>query len=224
MKPHIAVLVSLVALTAGAARAADDSAAKGQQLATDLWKASGGDNWAKVSEVHFTFAVEQEGKPLFSAQHVWSVAAGTDEVKWKDKQGKDHQVTANLAAPGSDDEGKAAYARWVNDSFWLLAPLKVRDHGVTVEAGGPKDLNGITCETVRLKFDSVGLTPTDQYVFYIDAKTKLPLAWDYIPESGTGMQATWEKFKSFGGLNLATEHNFSGKTIKLTDIKVVTAK
>ena len=69
----------------------------------------------------------------------------------------------------------------MNDSYWLLAPLKVRDRGVKVEAGGPKDLNGATCETLRLKFDKVGLTPTDQYVFYIDPKTKLPLAWDYIP-------------------------------------------
>ena len=143
-------------------------------------------------------------------------------MKWKDKQGKDHQVTANLAAPASDDEGKAAYARWVNDSYWLLAPLKVRDRGVQVEAGGPKEFKDVTCETLRLKFDNVGLTPADQYVFYLDPKTKLPLAWDYIPQSGTGMQATWEKFQSFGGLNLATEHSFNGKTIKLADIKVVT--
>jgi plastocyanin len=224
MKPHIAVIVSVFVITAATARGADAAADKGQQLATDLWKASGGENWAKVKEVHFTFVVENEGKPLFSAQHVWNVAAGTDEVKWKDKQGKDHQVTANLVAPTSDDEGKSAYARWVNDSYWLLAPLKIRDRGVKVEEGAPKDIHGVSCETVRLKFDKVGLTPTDQYVFYIDPKTKLPVAWDYIPESGTGMQATWEKFQSFGGLNLATEHNFNGKTIKLADIKVVTDK
>ena len=222
MKPHIAVIVSLFAITASIARAADEPNDKGQQLATDLWKASGGENWAKVKEVHFTFAVEQDGKPLFSAQHVWNVPAGTDEVKWKDKQGKDHQVTANLAAPASDEEGKSAYARWVNDSYWLLAPLKIQDAGVKVEAGGAKDLNGVACETVRVSFDKVGLTPTDQYVFYIDPKTNLPSAWDYIPQSGTGMQATWEKFQTFGGLTLATEHNFNGTTIKLADIRVVT--
>jgi plastocyanin len=224
MKPHIAVIVSLFVLTAATAHAADESANKSQQLATDLWKASGGENWAKVKEVHFTFAVEQEGKSLFSAQHVWNVAAGTDEVKWKDKQGKDHQVTADLVTPPSDDEGKTAYARWVNDSYWLLAPLKIRDRGVKVEAGGPKDLNGVTYETLRLSFEQVGLTPTDQYVFYLDPQTKLPRAWDYIPKSGEGMQATWEKYQTFGGLNLATEHNFNGKTIKLAHIKVVTDK
>ena len=64
MKPHIAVIVSLFAITASIACAADESTDKGQQLATDLWKASGGENWARVKEVHFTFAVEQEGKPL----------------------------------------------------------------------------------------------------------------------------------------------------------------
>lgn len=222
MKPHITVIVSLFAMAASIACAAEESADKGPQLATDLWKASGGESWAKVKEVHFTFVVEQEGKPLFSARHVWKVAAGTDEVKWTDKQGKDHQVTAHLAAPPSDEEGKTAYARWVNDSYWLLAPLKIRDRGVKVEAGGPKDLKGVTCETVRLKFDTVGLTPDDQYVFYLDPQTKLPRAWDYIPKSGEGMQATWEKYQTFGGLNLATEHNFNGKTIKLADIKVVT--
>jgi hypothetical protein len=224
MKPHIAVIVSLLAVIITPLPAADESAEKGQQLANDLWKASGGENWGRVKEIQFTFAVEQEGKALFSAQHVWNVATGTDEVKWKDKQGKDHQVTADLNAPGSDEEGKTAYGRWVNDSYWLLAPLKVRDRGVQVEAGGQKDVNGVACETVRLKFDKVGLTPTDQYVFYVDPKTKLPLAWDYIPQTGAGMQATWEKYESFGGLKLATEHNFNGKTIKLTGIKVVTDK
>jgi hypothetical protein len=222
MKLHIAVIISLLAFAAATARAADESADKGQQLAADFWKASGGENWAKVKEVRFTFGVEQEGKRLFSAEHVWNVAAGTDEVKWKDKQGKDRHVTVNLAAPASDDDGKAGYARWINDSYWLLAPLKVRDRGVKVEAGGQKDFKGVACETVRLKFDKVGLTPTDQYLFYIDPKTKLPVAWDYIPEAGGGMQATWEKYQTFGGLNLATEHKLNGKAITLTDIKVVT--
>jgi hypothetical protein len=49
----------------------------------------------------------------------------------------------------------------------------------------------------------------------------MPKAWDYIPASGTGMQATWEKYQNFSGLNLATEHNFNGKTIRFTEVKVV---
>jgi hypothetical protein len=224
MKPCIVVIVSILFLSAAATQAADAPADKAQQLATDLWKASGGENWGKVKEVHFTFVVESEGKPIFSAQHTWNVAANTDEVKWKDKQGKDHQATANLMAPASDGDEKTAYARWVNDSYWFLAPLKIREKGVKVEAGEPKEIGGVTCETLRLSFGQVGLTPTDHYVLYLDPKTKLLHAWDYIPKTGDGMQATWEKYQTFGGLNLATEHNFNGKTIKLTDIKVVADK
>ncbi|HEY2615380.1 MAG TPA: hypothetical protein VGI42_06695 [Chthoniobacterales bacterium] len=222
MKHPIAFIVSLFAIAVVAAPAAEDSADKGKQLATDLWKASGGENWDKVKELRFTFAVEQEGKALFQAQHIWDVPAGTDQVKWKDKQGVAHDVTVNLNAPAKDGEGKTAYDRWVNDSYWLLAPLKIRDAGVKVDASGTKDLNGAPCETVHLSFAQVGLTPGDQYVFYLDPQTKLPRAWDYTPKTGEGMQATWEKYQSFGGLKLATEHNFNGKTIKLADIKVVT--
>ena len=35
-------------------------------------------------------------------------------------------------------------------------------------------------------------------------QTKLPKAWDYMPQDGKGMQATWDKFQDFGGLKLAT--------------------
>ena len=215
------VLTSLALLPALAV--AEESTGNLPPLAVDLWKASGGDNWSKIKEIDFNFVVEQEGKQLFIAQHRWNLAAGTDAVKWKDKAGKDHDVTANLTTPAKEGEEKDAFARWVNDSYWLLAPLKIRDKGVKVEAGGPKDLNGASVETINLSFDNVGLTPTDRYVLYIDPQTKLPKAWDYMPQSGTGMQATWEKFQNFGGLNLATEHNFNGKSIKLTEIKV-TAK
>ena len=223
MKPYIAAVISTLLLTP-AMPAAENATGQEPALATELWKASGGENWGKVKQIDFTFAVEQEGKTLFSAQHAWNVAAGTDRVKWKDKQGKDHDVTVNLGEAPKEGEAKDAYARWVNDSYWLLAPLKIRDPGVKVEASGPKDLNGTSLETIQLSFENVGLTPTDRYVFYIDPQTKLPRAWDYIPQTGEGLQATWEKFQNFGGLNLATEHNFKGRTIRLLDVKVVTTQ
>ncbi len=219
MKISIALVMASLALRPALA-AGEETSGNLPPLATDLWKASGGDNWSKIKEIDFNFVVEQDGKQLFIAQHRWNLAAGTDTVQWKDKLGKEHDVMANLTNPAKEGEEKDAFARWVNDSYWLLAPLKIRDQGVKVEAGGPKDLNGASVETIKLSFENVGLTPTDRYVLYIDPQTKLPKAWDYIPQSGNGMQATWEKFQNFGGLNLATEHNFNGKSIKLTDIKV----
>lgn len=222
MKTLSVIVISLLASVA-AMRGADEAATNMPPAAVDMWKAMGGDNWSKVKEIDFNFVVEQDGKALFTAQHKWNVAAGTDNVKWTDKEGKAHDVTANLTKPATEGDEKTAYARWVNDSYWLLAPLKLKDKGVKVEAGGPKDLNGASVETINLSFDNVGLTPTDKYVMYIDPQTKMPKAWDYIPATGNGMQATWEKFQDFNGLKLATEHNFNGKTIKLTEIKVTTS-
>lgn len=221
MKTLIASIISLLMLMAAGAPA-EETASNLPPVAVDLWKACGGDNWSKIKEIDFNFVVEQDGKQLFNAAHRWNVAAMTDEVKWKDKEGKDHDVTANLSKPATEGEEKTAFARWVNDSYWLLAPLKIRDQGVKVEAGGPKDMGGTRMETINLSFEKVGLTPTDRYVLYIDPATKLPKAWDYIPAKGDGLQATWEKYQTFGGLTLATEHNFNGKTIRLADIKVTT--
>lgn len=208
-------MATLVFLSA-TVRAQDPTAtAGGSGLAQEVWKASGGENWERVKRIRFTFVVEQDGKALAHAEHDWDVAAGKDHVKWKDKD-----VTVDLMNPAQDGDGKAGYARWVNDSYWLLAPLKLRDPGVTTTEGGAKEAEGASGPTLQLSFGKVGLTPTDKYLFYLDPQTKLPRAWDYIPESGEGMHATWEKYQNFGGLQLATEHHFGNKVIRFTDVEV----
>ena len=219
MKPFAVLALTLFVTFQTIALAAEDASTNPPALAMDVWKASGGENWSKVKEIRFTFEVEADGKTVASAKHNWNVRAGTDEVTWKDK----HAVV-DLKSPPQDGDGKAAYARWVNDSYWLLAPLKLRDPGITSKAEGTKEINGGSCDTLRLSFGQVGLTPTDQYVLYVDPQTKLLRAWDYTPKEGAGMQATWEKYEKFGGLNLSTEHHFNGKTIKFTGVEVVAEK
>lgn len=215
----VAFSVVALLLSSGISSRGDESADRAQQLARELWKASGGEHWGKVTQVRFTFIVEDSGKELARAEHFWDVKAGTDHVKWKDKD-----VTINLVAPGQDEDGKAAYGRWVNDSYWLLAPLKVLDPGVRITSEGQKEAEGVNCETLRLSFEQVGLTPSDQYLLYIDPGTKLLRAWDYMPKADTVMHGTWEKYQQFGPLQLATEHNFGGKMIRFADVEVKTAE
>jgi len=215
----LTVLFATIFVCCATSARAEDLTGTAQQIGTDLWKASGGENWSKVKELRFTFNVEVDGKVVSTAQHHWNVAAGTDHVKWKDKD-----FTVDLKSPPQEGDGKAAYQRWVNDSYWLLAPLKIRDPGVKSQSGGTKEVGGRSCETLQLSFEQVGLTPTDQYLLYIDPQTKLMCAWDYIPSSGQGMQATWEKYQTFGGLNLATEHHFENKAIKFSGVEVVADK
>jgi hypothetical protein len=221
-KISILALVVLSGIVCG--RAAEDQDKKAEQLATDVWKANGGDQWANVAEVRFSFVVEQDGKELFKADHVWDVPANTDDVKWKDKSGNEKHVKVNLGAPGTDEDSKTAYGRWVNDSYWLLAPLKVRDPGVHAKFDGMKESEGVNCEMLRLSFDKVGLTPTDQYVLYVDPRTKRVRAWDYIPKADTTVHGTWEKYQDFSGIYLSKQHHFKDKIIRLADIQVSMAK
>ena len=200
----------------GAATAtAQDTDAKAKQLARDLWKASGGENWAKVKRIKFTFIVEDGDKQLVTAQHDWNVEEQTDRVKWKDKN-----VRVFLVDPPNDDDQKAGFARWTNDSYWLLAPLKVLDPGVKLAYEGQKDVSGTMCDTLRLTFEQVGMTPTDQYAFYIDPKTKLLRAWDYIGKDKEPMHGTWENYVEKGGLKLAMMHNFAGRVIRFANVEV----
>jgi hypothetical protein len=190
------------------------------QLAQDVWKAAGGEHWPNVKSIDFTFAVEKNGTFVMQAEHHWDVAAQTDQVKWKGKN-----VTVNLADPAQDENGKAAYARWVNDSYWLLAPLKLKDRGVSMTDEGTKEVDGAKRQVLRLSFEKVGLTPNDQYRLYIDPETKLVTAWDYMPKGSESMHCTWDDYQSTGGLMLATNHKMAANThIRILNLKVTSAK
>jgi hypothetical protein len=218
MKLLAVFLVLFCAARSGLIMAAEDPG-NATQLADAVWKASGGENWPDVKAIDFTFAVEKGGKTLASAEHHWDLAAQTDRVKWK---GKD--VTVNLADPGNDEKAKSAYARWVNDSYWLLAPLKLKDRGVNLAEEGKKEIDGAEREVLHLSFGQVGLTPNDQYRFYIDPATKLVTSWDYMPEPGKSIHGTWEDYQKSGGLTLATEHKMEGVRIRILNLKVTTGK
>jgi len=215
MKTITGACLLAVLFGAGISRAADEASA--QPLADSVWKAAGGENWSNIKAIDFTFAVEKEGKTVASAEHRWDVVNWTDRVKWK---GKD--VTVNLMNPADDEDSKTAYARWVNDSYWLLAPLKLKDKGVNLTAEGSKDVDGAKREVLHLSFGQIGLTPNDQYRLYIDPETKLVTSWDYMPEPGKTMHATWTGYEKSGGLTLATDHQMGPARIRILNLKVTT--
>ena len=198
----------LIGMIAAAALAAET-----RELADAVIRASGGQNWPKVKSIQFTFNVSEGTNLLASVNHVWDVRAGTDTVTWKGKT-----VNVSVIHPAGDADSKAAYARWVNDSYWLLAPLKLKDTGVTVTHAGTQD--GL--EVLHVSFANVGLTPGDQYNFYVDPTTHLVRRWDYMPGPEKKLSGSWDDYKDFGGLKLATEHQFAGKRIWFNDVRVET--
>jgi hypothetical protein len=224
MKPILLTVVAALAV----AFTLDAQNKSPEQLAAAVVKASGGDAWPRVKTLDFTFNVEQNGKLLVSAKHHWDIAAGRDTVEWDGSK-----VTADVsgsfavnvnAVPDNVEEAmqkqKEAHKRWTNDSYWLLAPLKLRDRGTHLADKGGQTIEGKTYHVLELSFDAVGLTSKDKYNLYIDPETNLLAHWEYMPSLDKTVSGTWENYQDFGGLKLATEHKFGDKRIYFTEIRV----
>jgi hypothetical protein len=209
--------VASLALALPSALSAADEAA--EKLADAVMKASGGGAWPSVKRIRFSFVVEEPGKtePLLLAKHDWDLKTYMDTAEWKGKK-----ATINLLDPASmkTEDEKAAFARWTNDSYWLVAPLKLKDKGVTLKYGGKMTVDGRELEVLDVTFANVGMTSADHYMMYIDPKTSLLVKWDYMPAPDKKITSVWEDYRDFNGLKLATKHDFAGKIIKLTDVTV----
>jgi hypothetical protein len=185
-------------------------------LAQKVIEASGGLHWPEVKTIAFTFNVEKEGKLETSVKHTWDVAANRDTVEWDGKN-----VTVDLGAENTGGDARAAYKRWVNDSYWLLAPLKLRDRGTSLTYQGTEEIDGKKHHVLQISFQSVGLTPEDKYNFYIDPGTHLVRRWDFIRPPKTNSPAEWLDYQDFNGLKLSTNRQVGEKRrIYFTDIKV----
>ncbi len=189
-----------------------------ESLATQVMKAAGIENWPHVSRVKFTFNVTVDGKRKVRATHDWDVRNGKDIVKWDGKI-----ATADIWYPDRNEgDAVVAYKRWVNDSYWLLAPLKLGDKGANVRDAGERIIGGESLPALELSFGDVGLTSNDRYVLYIDPSTKLLKYWDYMPDENTKKTARWEDYVESGGLNLATRREVGNAVITITDLEVTT--
>jgi hypothetical protein len=92
----------------------------------------------------------------------------------------------------ADELVRSAYAAWVNDSFWLISPFKLRDPGVRLERAGEETVDGVTYDKLHLSFENVGLTPGDQYWMYVHPETGRVERWAYVLESQEPPPTVWE--------------------------------
>ncbi len=207
--------LALFSLASLSLAGAEDAAAL--KLADEVMKAHGAVAWNQVKHVKFTFAVDlaATGEHIFEAKHDWLVRDGSDTVTWK---GKTVKVDLFNEAAQAEGDAKAAFARWTNDSFWLIAPLQLRDKGVVLASGGKKSVEGKEYEVLEVSFDHVGLTPTDRYTLYIDPTTKRLVRWDYRPEGQPVVSSARDDHREFNGVWIAIKSPFMDKVIRFTDV------
>lgn len=103
---------------------------------------------------------------------------------------------------------------WINDSYWLVMPFKLKDTGVTLKyLGRDTTLAGAPCHVVELTFKEVGDTPDNKYHVYIDANDKLVKQWAFF-RSATQDSASWirpwDNYQHFGNIMLSADRSDNG--------------
>lgn len=200
------VALAALALISGCSPSSEvpDLTTPADSLAWHITEAAGGlDTWAEVPLLRWDFVVGTDSTEAFRAKHFWNRETGRYRVEWPagEKVAADSTAVAvmdlrafnpdapqgtvalggvPLAGDRKADQLRAAYERFINDSYWLLAPLKVFDAGV-VRTLAP-DSNTATERVLRLSFRSVGLTPGDRYWLFADRETGRITGWTFLLE------------------------------------------
>ncbi len=100
---------------------------------------------------------------------------------------------------------------WINDSYWLVMPFKLKDPGVNLKYIGTDTTKvGAIAEVLELTFEGVGNTPDNKYEVYIDKKDNLIKQWAFY---GKRDQETapriwpWDNYKDYNGVLLSGERS-----------------
>jgi len=115
----------------------------------------------------------------------------------------------------------SGYNSWINDSYWLVMPFKLKDDGVTLKSLGEGTTTlDKSADVLQITFDGVGVTPQNKYEIYVDKETHLVTQWDFFPASSdtsARFQSPWPNYKQYGDL-LLSGGQIAGN--KLSDIQV----
>ncbi len=194
-------------------------------LADEVMVAMGGRNaWDETRYIHWNF--------FNSRKHTWDKQKNIAKIQslkedfraivdldslsgrvWKD--GKE------LTQPDSLQKYlQRAKSMWINDSYWLVMPFKLKDAGVRLTyVGVDTTLAGEASDVIKLGFQGVGDTPQNEYHIYISKEEKLVKQWDFFPRANMKkpqFSTPWDKYEQQGKILLSGGR---GKG-ELTEIKV----
>jgi hypothetical protein len=118
---------------------------------------------------------------------------------------------------------KSGKGAWINDSYWLTMPFKLKDNGVTLKyLGEDKTEAGKEAYLLQLTFKEVGNTPNNMYKVWVEKETNLLTQWAYFAKSTDakpGFTRPWTEYKPYGKIILSGERGDRD----LTEIKVFEA-
>lgn len=222
---------------------------RADSMAMRIYEAHGGPEvWNSVPALTFSFAI---GRATGSdttrrevARHWWRRSDGKYRVEWFGGPDSSYtavfnvgqfaaepptgQVALNGTRLDSAAEQRAlrqARVRFANDTYWLLAPLKLFNDGVnrSIEADPAQSDSS---RSLHLTFDKVGITTEDRYWITPDSTTGRFGRWTFALQGMSPQQPPgvfrWTGYETFstpaGPLTLSTrKENMSGPRVIYTD-------
>ncbi len=118
---------------------------------------------------------------------------------------------------------KRAKSMWINDTYWLLMPFKLKDSGVTLKYLGEDTLKtGDKCNVLQLTFNNVGDTPQNKYHVFVDLADNLVKQWAYFNEANkdsANFVRPWDNYKRYGNILISADRSDGAgpKNVKVTD-------
>ncbi|MCG9794083.1 hypothetical protein [Flavobacterium algicola] len=160
--------------------------------------------WNSTAAVGFSF--------VGSHHYLWDKKRNLVQVQWSNNKvlyntttlkGLAFEDDQKLIGSDKEDAIKKANDYFNNDSFWLIAPFKLRDAGTTRSI-----VTVDNKEALMVTYASGGSTPGDSYVWLVD-KNYIPQAWrmwvGIIPVGG--IETNWGDWKTFSNqVKIATSH------------------
>jgi len=100
---------------------------------------------------------------------------------------------------------------WINDSYWLVMPFKLKDSGVTLKyLRTDTTRQGQSADVLQLTFQEVGNTPDNKYEVFVDQKDHLIKQWAFFKEAQQEEASAiwpWDNYKDYNGLLLSAERS-----------------
>lgn len=102
------------------------------------------------------------------------------------------------------------YGWWINDSYWVFMPYKLKDSGVSLRYRGQRvGQDGRLADVLELTFSGVGLTPENRYEVLVDQATHLVSEWTFFraaTDTAAVFTLPWKDWRQVGKIRLCGNH------------------
>lgn len=176
-----------------------ESGRKAEELTDNMLSSLNYDAYQKLNSISWTFR-EKHHYRWDKRENSVSATFDRASVKLNFGTGK-HEVIASSNA-NQDSLIQMAISYFYNDSFWLVAPFKIRDKGTTRKFVETDDGPGIL-----VSYSSGGVTPGDSYLWVLDENYR-PKYWRLWTSNVPipGLKFKWTSWKQYKGVWFATDH------------------